>query len=106
MGIKSDAYKQFLSTKPESFKAFKPYQFEAQTGIDRSSTTQQATDWQTQLSRAKKFGHNLSQVQVQSERSQHQIANTQGRSLLQRKVVEDEQKKDREKNSLQMKGSL
>jgi len=73
--------------------AFQPDQLAIQTQRE-----QKPVDWQTQLSRAKR-GHNLSQVQYQTNPPiQRQVSISQGKLSLQRSVVDEERKKDREVN--------
>ncbi len=65
MSYKMHAHKQFPTTDVEPYRVFKPSRFDVQTKLDiASQPEQEAVDLPTQLSRAKRFGHNLSQVQV------------------------------------------
>jgi hypothetical protein len=90
--------KKYPTTDVETHKALQPHRLTVQTQQDKASQPEQkAEDWQTQLSRAERFGHNLSQVQVHGHSPiQRQVSINQGKLYLQRSVVDDEQKKDEE----------
>jgi hypothetical protein len=105
MGTQLRTQKKYPAPSVETHRAFKSQGFTVQTQLDTASQPQQrAVDWQTQLSRAKRFGHNLSQVQVHPNPAiQRQVPITQRKSLLQRSVVDEEQERDEESSEMQMK---
>ncbi len=105
MGTQLRTQNKYPAASVETHKAFKPQGFTVQTKLDTASQPQhRAVDWQTQLSRAKRFGHNLSQVQVHPNPPiQRQVPITQKASYLQRSVVDEEQERDEEANEMQMK---
>ncbi len=101
MSHKLHVQKQSPATDVESQRVFKPGSFDVQTKLDTDSQPEQeAVDLPTQLSRAKRFGHNLNQVQVPGDRPiQRQAIDPEER--VQRDVVEEEQKKDEEASNMQ-----
>jgi hypothetical protein len=101
MSYKMHAHKQSPTTDVESQRVFKPSRFGVQTKLEADSQSEQeAVDVPTQLSRAKRFGHNLNQVQVPGDRPiQRQAIDPE--EHLQRDVVEEEQKKDEEVGNMQ-----
>ncbi len=101
MGTQLRTQKKYPAPSVETHRAFKSQGFTVQTQLDTASQPQQrAVDWQTQLSRAKRFGHNLSQVQVPvNQPIQRQAIDPE--EHLQRDVVEEEQKKDEEVGNMQ-----
>lgn len=101
MSHKLHAHKQSPTNDVESQRVFKPGRFDVQTKLDADSQPEQeAVDVQTQLSRAKRFGHNLNQVQVPGDQPiQRQVIDPE--EHLQRDVVEEEQKKDEEASNMQ-----
>lgn len=99
MSHKLHVQKQSPATDVESHRAFKPGHFDVQTKLDADSQPEQeAADIQTQLSKAKRFGHNLNQVPV-NQQIQYQAINPEER--VQRDVVEEEKKKDEEASNMQ-----
>lgn len=105
MGSKLHTQKKSKATYVETHTAFKPHRFAVQTQPDTASQPEQrAVDWQTELSRAKRFGHNLSRVQVHPNPPlQRQVPIIQGKWYLQRDVVDEEQKQDEEASRMQRK---
>lgn len=103
MGSKLHTQKKSKATYVETHRAFKPHRFAAQTQLDTASQPKQrAVDWQTELSRAKRFGHNLNRVQVHPNPPiQRQVTITQAK--LQGNVVDEEQRKDDEGSRIQRK---
>lgn len=91
MSQKLHVHKQSPATDVESHQVFKPGHFDVQTKLDADSQAEQeAADIQTQLSRAKRFGHNLNQVSVNQPIQRQAIGPEE---QVQRDVVEEEKKK-------------
>lgn len=107
MGSRAHAQKKSPDTDVETHAAFQPQQFavQAQPTDTASQLEGQGVDWQSQLSRAQRFGHNLSQVPVETNPPiQRQVPISQRKSYsLQRSIVDDEQKKDEEVSRMQRK---
>lgn len=105
MGSRSHV-KKSPATNVESHQAFQPQRFEVQTQTDTASQPEEqgTVDWQSQLNKAQRFGHNLSQVQVNANPPiQRQVAISQGKLYLQRSIVDEEQKRDEEASRMQRK---
>ncbi len=105
MGTQLHAQKQYPVTHIETPRVFKPHRFAVQTSVDTASQSKQrAVDWQTQLSGAKRFGHNLSRVQLHpNPPTQRQVPITQRKGYLQASLVDEEQKQDKEASRTQRK---
>lgn len=107
MGSRSHDQKKSLDIDVETQGAFQPQRFAVQTQSENTASQleEQGVDWQSQLSKAQRFGHNLSQVPVEANPPiQRQVPISQGKfSCLQRSIVDDEQKKDKEAGKLQRK---
>lgn len=107
MGSRSHAQKKSPDTDVETHATFQPQQFAVQTQLadTASQPEEQGVDWQSQLSRAQRFGHNLSQVPVDANPPiQRQVPISQRKSdCMQRSIVDDEQKKDKDVGKMQRK---
>ncbi len=105
MGTQLHSQKQYPVTHIETPRVFKPDQFAVQTSVDTASQSKQrAVDWQTQLSGAKRFGHNLSRVQLHpNPPTQRQVPITQRKGYLQASLVDEEQKEDKKASRTQRK---
>lgn len=105
MGTQSHTQKKYPVSQVETHTAFKPHQIAVQTRPDPASQSKQtAAGWQTQLSRAKQLGHNLSRVQVFSNPPiQRQEEIGQRKLHLQASVVDEEQEQDEEASKMQRK---
>ncbi len=105
MGTQLQTHKKYPATHIETPSAFKPHQFALQTSVNTASQPKQTpVDLQTQLNRAKGFGHNLSQVPIHPNPPiQRQVPITRRKLYLQRSVVDEEQENDEEASRTQMK---
>ncbi len=107
MGSRAHAQKKSPDIDVETHAAFQPQQFAVQAQPENiaSQPEEQGVDWQSQLSKAQRFGHNLSQVPVEANPPiQRQVPISQRKfSCLQRSIVDDEQKKDKEAGRMQRK---
>ncbi len=107
MSSRSHAQKKSLDIDVETHAAFQHQQFAVQTQPENTASQleEQGVDWQTQLSKAQRFGHNLSQVPVEANPPiQRQVPISQGKfHCLQRSIVDEEQKKDKEAGRVQRK---
>ncbi len=107
MGSRAHDQKKSPDIDVETHGAFQPQQFAVQTQLEdtASQPEEQGVDWQSQLSRAQRFGHNLSQVPVHANPPiQRQVSISQGKFYsLQRSIVDEEKKKDKEASKLQRK---
>jgi hypothetical protein len=108
MGSKSRPQKKKLpATHFETHdRALQLHRFAAEEQLETTSLPeeQETIDWQTQLDRAQRFGHNLNQVPVHANPPvQQQVSISQGKLYLQRSIVDDEQKEDEEASRMQRK---
>ncbi|MGI0485757.1 DUF4157 domain-containing protein [Pantanalinema rosaneae CENA516] len=85
------------STTDSSYGDLKSRQFEVQSPPPTSAAILRKTgDLQTQLSRAERFGHNLSQLQVHPHGSSAPPLQKSSHLFIQPQIVEKEQKRDEE----------
>lgn len=107
MVSRAHAQKKSPDTDVETHATFQPQRFAVQTQLEdiASQPEEQGVDWQSQLSRAQRFGHNLSQVPVHANPPiQRQVPISQKKSdCVQRSIVDDEQKKDEKASRMQRK---
>lgn len=109
MGSKSHTHKKKSpATNVETHGALEPHRFTVQPQLDvpESLEAEGMVDWQTELSKAQRFGHNLSQVPVDANppiQRQVPISQRKLNPLLQRSIVDDEQKEDEEASRMQRK---
>ncbi len=105
MGSQLHTHKQNSATDVKTSREFEPHRLAVETEQDIASQPKQTVvDWQAKLNQAKRFGYNLSQVQVEPNSPiQRQATIIQGKLYLQRSLVDDEQKKDEEVSRVQRK---
>lgn len=99
MGSRAHDQKKSTDIDVETQGAFQPQRFAVQTQLADTAfqPQEQEVDWQSQLNKAQRFGHNLSQVPVEANPPiQRQVP-------TQRSIVDEEQKKDKEASKMQRK---
>lgn len=97
MGSRAHDQKKSPDIDVETHRAFQPQQFAVQTQPENTASQleEQGVDWQSQLSKAQRFGHNLSQVPVHANPPiQRQVPISQGKFYgMQRSIVDEEKKR-------------